>query len=222
MPHADSTGGPDPVAPKDSAADLPTPDQQVMPDIPFPDLHVADTDPADAADLSGQEHDLKEVSSAADNLVEPTDCRNILICRAGCGYDEPCKQQCVDTATAAGQQAFLAVQNCALASCEAMAAIQATLQLCIVDVCEVQWETCLGGWGELSCSEMQACALACADEECRWGCLLAGTAPGQDLFWALQSCAVMNCQAQCGTDQDCLIDCAQGPCANLVAQCPTD
>lgn len=153
-------------------------------------------------------------------LGEASECAAVILCRAECGEDEPCKQKCYDDADQAAQEAFDAVTGCATEKCQDLSATPATVQLCIVDICAPEWETCMGGWGYLSCQGMLACIGNCGGPgECEWTCLTAGTKEGQSVFWALQSCIQLNCAEECGTDTDCMQKCAQTHCVSLALQC---
>jgi hypothetical protein len=146
------------------------------------------------------------------------DCIDIVKCSSTC-QNQACVEQCASTATQAGIDAFIAMNQCGSANCSQYAQAPAALQKCLISTCGATWTACVGPWGTNTCMGMLQCAQGCGvNADCQLDCLLTGSEAAQIALWDVQACMEANC-SQCGQDQTCLQTCAQQNCMNEYMTC---
>ncbi len=150
--------------------------------------------------------------------VGDNDCINIVKCVAGC-QTQQCAQACATNASQAGIEAYNAMGQCAQTTC-AQFTTAAAQQQCVIANCGDAWTGCVGPWGTDSCLTILQCAAACANADCQFTCLTAGSEDAQLKLWATQVCMEANC-LDCGQDANCQQTCAQNNCANEYMACQT-
>jgi hypothetical protein len=146
------------------------------------------------------------------------DCLELVKCSGSCTNDA-CVQQCAQSASQAGVEAYNSMSTCAQGSCADVMNKPAAQSLCIVQSCPEQWTGCVGPWGSTGCMAMLQCAQGCgANAACQTDCLVQGTQVAQVNLWIMQACLEENC-TQCGQDQNCFQTCAQEHCMQEVMAC---
>lgn len=146
------------------------------------------------------------------------DCIDIVKCSATC-QNEACVQQCASTASQAGVDAYLAMNQCGATNCAQFQQTPAAMQECLISTCGNEWSGCVGGWGTNTCMGMLQCAQGCGmDANCQLDCLISGSEAAQISLWGVQACMEANC-SQCGQDQNCYQQCAQQSCMTEYMAC---
>ncbi len=145
------------------------------------------------------------------------DCKDIIICSQTC-QNQACVEGCMQKSSKAGQDAFLALNQCGATACGTETQPAAS-QSCIMNNCGNEWTGCVGPWGSSGCVEMIQCANGCGmDADCQMDCLLDGSQKATLALWELQACLEANC-SQCGNDQQCYQTCVQQKCMTEYQAC---
>ncbi len=148
----------------------------------------------------------------------PADCELVLSCLIGCPNYSECIGDCLALASPAGQVAYDDMLSCSVQKCPQYDDGTPQAQYCVLTQCTQDWNTCIGGWGNLGCNAILQCAANCNTAECQWDCIFNGSQAGQQVFWAMQVCFDEQC-GSCGQDGGCWQTCIPQKCSAQLAAC---
>ncbi len=134
------------------------------------------------------------------------------------GDDGSCSQACLHTGSLAAQDRIAGLINCWIDACESAEGDEE--DRCLEESCPAERATCEAPAGAKLCDAVDACALACGDEDCRDACRLSGTLEAQEAQPALDACRATECTGLAGLA---LRTCAETRCGDSFDVCyPAD